>query len=73
MNAIITAQQLYLNTPNFITDESIRLVNACRQWLWVIYLDDIASDDNKLDLSYYAGDWQCKTHTFEMPYQEKPP
>ena len=45
MDTILTAQQLFRNTPNFITDEFVRLANTCRLWPHVIYLDDIASED----------------------------
>ena len=73
MDTIVTAQQRYKNTPNFITDEFVRLANTCRLWLRVIYLDDIGSDDNELILAYYNGDRQSDTHSFAMPHQEKPP
>ena len=73
MDAILQAQQRNRNTPNFITDEFVRLSNACRLWLRVIYLEDIASEDNELIMAYYTGDQQCDNHGFNMPYQGKTP
>ena len=69
----IAAQRKFRTTPNFITDEFVRLANTCRLWLRVIYLDDITSDNNELNMAYYNGDLQCGKHSFAMPYQEKPP
>ena len=73
MDAVLTAHQQFCSTPNFITDEFVCLANTCRLWLHVIYLNDIASEDNKLNMAYYNGDCQNESHSFPMPYQEKPP
>lgn len=73
MDTIVATQQRYRATPNFITDEFVRLANTCRLWLRVLYLDDIASDANELNMAYYHGESQCDEHSYNMPYQEKPP
>ena len=73
MDTIILAQQRNKGTPGFITDKFVRLANACRLWLRVLYIEDITADDNTMIMDYYQGATQCETHQFEMPYQEKPP
>ena len=73
MDLIITTQQSYHNTQNFITDKFVRLANTCRLWLQVIYLDNISSNEIDLIMTYYNGNRQCEIHRFPMPYQEKPP
>ena len=73
MDLIISAQQRNKGTPGFITDEHVRLANACRLWLKVLYIEDLTADDNTIIMEYYRGTTQCDSHQFAMPYQEKPP
>ena len=50
-----------------------RLANACRLWLQVLYIKDITAEDGTIAMEYYHGTTQCTNHSYDTPYQEKPP
>ena len=73
MDMVLLAQQKNSGTTAFITDEFVRLANTCRLWLRVLYVEDLADTNGYLNMDFYHGTKQSDRHTFDMPYQTKPP